>query len=169
VRRLKVDSEMTGNLSSCSLGPGAVSRAAESVKPPPRGGWLVAVCAALAAPAWPAPPQTPVPAAAVTDQAAIDAALQLYGARLLHTALQHRGYPEAALQQKVSGVAVVEITVGADGKLKNQTLVGSTRHGVLDEHALQLMQLAVPLTEVPSALSGRAFRVPVSINYVIPD
>jgi len=132
-------------------------------------GWLLAACAALAAPAWPAPAQPAPPAALAQDQAAIDAALQLYSARLLQTALKHRGYPRAALEQKLSGVAEIEITVGADGKLKQQNLVGSTHNRELDEHALRLMELAVPLTEIPTALAGRAFRVPVSVNYVIPE
>ncbi len=131
--------------------------------------WLVAGCIASAAPAWPAPAQTfPAPLIA-QDQAAIDAALELYSARLLQTAMQHRGYPARALEQRLSGVADIEITIGADGKLQQKSLAGGTHHRVLDEHALQLIEQAVPITAIPSALSGHAFRVKISVNYAIPE
>jgi len=133
--------------------------------------WLTAACVALAASAWPAPaqvgsPQTDQP---TRSQAEVDAALQLYSARLLQTGQKHRSYPAAALEQNLSGVAEIEIDVGADGKLKHKSLVGSSHHRILDEHAMQLMELALPLTEIPSALNGRAFKVHVTVNYVIPE
>ena len=133
--------------------------------------WLTAACAALAASAWSAPaqvgsPRTDQPA---RSQAEIDAALQLYSARLLQTGQKQRGYPAAALEQHLSGVATIEIDIGADGKPEHKSLVGSSHHQILDEHAMQLMELALPLTEIPSALNGRAFKVHVTVNYVIPE
>ena len=133
--------------------------------------WLTAACAALAVLAWPIPAQlaTPETGLPTRSQAEVDAALQLYSARLLQTGQKHRGYPAAALEQNLTGVAAIEIDVGADGKPKHKNLVGSSGHRILDEHALQLMELALPLTEIPSALNGRAFKVHVSVVYVIPE
>ena len=134
---------------------------------PRRNNWLLAVCIAMAAPAWPAAAQSPP--AAEQDQLALEAALQLYSARLLQTAQGRRSYPAAALEQNLSGSVQIEISISSDGKLKAKELVVSSNHRALDQHALQLMELAVPLTEIPSALKGRAFRVPVSVRYVIPE
>lgn len=133
--------------------------------------WLTAACAALALSAWPAPAQVGSPQAGPPphSQSAVDAAMQLYGARLLQTGHKHRGYPAAALEQKLSGVATIEVEIGADGKVKHKSLIGSSSHRILDEHAMQLMELALPLTEIPSALTGRAFKVRVSVNYVLPE
>ena len=133
--------------------------------------WLTAACAALAVAAWPALAQVDSPQTGQPPQskAAVDSALQLYGARLLQTGHKHRGYPAAALEQKLTGVATIEIGIGADGKVKHKSLVGSSSHSVLDEHAMQLMELALPLTEIPSALTGRAFTLRVSVNYVLPE
>ena len=133
--------------------------------------WLTAACAALAASAWPAPAQVGSPQTGQPphSQAVVDSALQLYGARLLQTGHKHRGYPAAALEQKLSGVAPIEIEIGADGKVKHKSLIGSSSHRILDEHAMQLLELALPLTEIPSALTGRAFTVRVSVNYVLPE
>ena len=133
--------------------------------------WLTAACAALALSAWPAPAQVSSPQAGPPphSQAAVDSAMQLYGARLLQTGHKHRGYPAAALEQKLSGVATIEVEIGADGKVKHKSLIGSSSHRILDEHAMQLLELALPLTEIPSALNGRAFKVHLSGNYVIPE
>ena len=43
-------------------------------------------------------------------------------------------------------------------------LAGSARR-MPDEHVLQLMQLAVPITATPSALNRRAFGVRAGVNY----
>ena len=133
--------------------------------------WLAAACAALAASAWTATaqvgsPQTGQPA---HTQAEVDAALRLYSARLLQTGQKLRGYPTEALEQNLSGVATIEIDIGADGKATHKHLTGSSGQRILDEHAMQLVELALPLTEIPSALNGRAFKVHVSVNYVIPE
>ncbi len=134
---------------------------------------LVALVAA-ALPAWPAQPEPAAPPgrganSAAEDKAATDAALQLYRAMLLQSAMQRRGYPAQALARRLSGAVDIEITVGADGKLQHETLIGSSGHTLLDEDALGLLQLAVPLTAIPPALVGRAFRLTVSVNYAIPE
>ena len=129
--------------------------------------WLLPASIGLALPAWAATAE-PAPAAQ-EEQRAFEAGLQLYSALLLQTAQGRRSYPAAAVEQKLSGRVQIEISIGADGKLKAQRLIASSHHRVLDEHALQLMELAVPLTELPPALRSRAFRVTVSVNYVIPE
>jgi len=103
------------------------------------------------------------------DQSALEAGLQLYSALLLQTAQGRRSYPAAALEKRLSGRVQVEISIGADGKLEAERVVATSHHRELDEHAMHLMELAVPLTAIPPALRGRAFRVLVSVDYVIPE
>lgn len=163
MRRLKFHLTMRGSLPARSLR----SRDGSVILKQPLNPWLAAVCIALAAPALPALAQTSPAAAQQEDE--LDAALQLYRARLLQTAQRRRSYPAEALEQRITGTVNVEITVSGDGRLKQKRLLTSSSHGSLDTHALQLLEEAAPLTEVPSALKGRAFRVPVTVNYVLPE
>jgi TonB family protein len=103
--------------------------------------------------------------ASLADRVAIDDALQLYGARLLQVSAKVRSYPEAAVRQQIEGTVQVNVTVGADGKLKQRELIRSSGHALLDEHALAMVETAVPLTEIPLALKNRQFLATVTFVF----
>jgi periplasmic protein TonB len=103
--------------------------------------------------------------ASLADKVAIDDALQLYGARLLQVSAKVRSYPEAAVAQQIEGTVQVNVTVGADGKLKQRELIRSSGHALLDEHALAMVETAVPLTEIPLALKNRQFLAMVTFVF----
>ena len=97
------------------------------------------------------------------------AALQLYQYRLLQVGTRLRGYPPEALRRRLEGTATVALHVSEAGTLSYQTLVHSSGQSVLDDHALALLALAVPLTEIPSALQNRAFIVRVAVAFRLPE
>jgi protein TonB len=106
--------------------------------------------------------------AAAQDAEAIGAALELYQYRLLQAGTRLRGYPPEALNSRLEGSTTVSVHISAEGALTHQAVIQSSGHRVLDEHALGLLALAVPLTEIPRALQNRAFVVRIVVAFVLP-
>jgi len=95
-------------------------------------------------------------------------ALQLYGLRLLQTGSKLRSYPQEAVERKISGTALVELAIDAHGSLIRQTLLQSSGHALLDEHALAMLAKAVPVTEIPGNLKNAAFTIRVAVAFALP-
>jgi len=95
-------------------------------------------------------------------------ALELYKARLLQTGSRLRTYPEEAYAQKLEGTAVVTLGVDAKGRLTRLTLEKSSGHRVLDEHAIGMLEKAVPAVEVPINLRNIAFTIQVVVVFAMP-
>ncbi len=95
-------------------------------------------------------------------------ALELYGIRLLQTGSRLRNYPEEAFREKLAGTAIVALAVGVNGNLERQTLLQSTGHRILDEHAMAMLAKAVPATEIPANLRTTAFTIQVSVVFALP-
>ncbi|MBI4293474.1 MAG: TonB family protein [Betaproteobacteria bacterium] len=109
-----------------------------------------------------------VAAAQDPDPEAIAAALQLYQYRLLQAGTKLRGYPPEAVNARLEGSASVSLHISAAGALTRRAVIQSSGHRVLDEHALALLEEAVPLTEIPLALHNRAFIVRIVVAFVLP-
>lgn len=110
----------------------------------------------------------PVPANAQSAQE-IEAALDLYRYRLLQSTTRLRSYPQQALDDQLEGDCAIELVIAGNGTLKSATLLVSTGHAVLDEHAIMLIHRAAPLTEIPSTLQNKAFAVRFAIAFRLPD
>ena len=102
-------------------------------------------------------------------QPEIESALELYRYRLVQRGTRLRVYPEEALEQQIEGTASMEIVIAGDGSLRSAKLLASSGHALLDQHALDLLVRAVPLTEIPSALQNKAFAIRVAIVFKLPD
>lgn len=68
-------------------------------------------------------------------------------------------FPTAARSAKLSGSPVVEVEIGADGRLKQAKVRRSSGHGALDEAALTILRLASPFDPFPSALATEYARL----------
>jgi protein TonB len=55
-------------------------------------------------------------------------------------------FPDVARREKLSGTPVIEVTIGADGRL-------SSGHAEIDEAAMRILKLAAPYDPFPSELS----------------
>ena len=112
----------------------------------------------------------PAHAGGAPDEAAAtqNGALQLYSARLLQVGRKLGSYPQEAVARRLEGTAQVMVTIAADGSLKQQQLVRSSGHEALDAHAFAILEKAVPLAELPSALKNSQFAVLVTFVFALP-
>jgi protein TonB len=62
-------------------------------------------------------------------------------------------FPDVARRQKMSGTPVIEVTIGADGKLLQTFVRRSSGHPEIDEAAMRILKLAAPFDPFPSELS----------------
>ena len=63
---------------------------------------------------------------------------------------------------------MVTLGVDAKGKLTRLTLEKSSGHRVLDEHAIGMLEKAVPAVEVPINLRNIAFTIQVVVVFAMP-
>lgn len=103
------------------------------------------------------------------SQEEIEAALELFRYRLLQTGSRLRdSYPEDALQQRLQGDVSLELVIGPDGKLRSSGLLTSSGYARLDDTARDVIDRALPLTEIPSTLQNKAFAVRVTVVFRLP-
>ena len=96
-------------------------------------------------------------------------ALELYRYRLVQTGTRLRAYPREAVEQRLQGMATIDLIIAGNGTIARATLIGSSGHASLDDHAMALLAEAVPLTEIPAALQNSRFALRVSIAFKIPE
>jgi protein TonB len=62
-------------------------------------------------------------------------------------------FPSAARRAELSGSPVIEVAIGADGRLLEAAIQRPSGHESLDQAALQILQLASPFEPFPKALA----------------
>lgn len=114
-----------------------------------------------AVPAAPAADAPPAARESVSQQT--DGLVASYEKRLSDLIRRHEYYPERARRQRWEGKAVVGLSISAEGKVTDISLLESTGREILDEAALRMVQRASPLPRAPDALRGkqRIVRVPI--------
>ncbi|MEI6303062.1 MAG: TonB family protein [Betaproteobacteria bacterium] len=118
-------------------------------------GSLFAAALALAGPAM----------AQAPTQAEVDAGLELYTARLSYAIARFRTNPPEGIGRYTEGIVQLRININADGQLEGQALLKSSGNPLLDQHARNILQSAVPQTGIPSGLHKRAFYIDVTIDF----
>jgi periplasmic protein TonB len=64
-------------------------------------------------------------------------------------------FPSAARRPDFTGSPVIEVALGADGRLREATIQRPSSHPEIDEAALQILRLASPFEPFPPALARR--------------
>jgi protein TonB len=64
-------------------------------------------------------------------------------------------FPDVARRKKLSGTPVIEVTIGADGKLLQTVVRRSSGHAEIDEAAMRILKLAAPYDPFPSELIAK--------------
>jgi periplasmic protein TonB len=64
-------------------------------------------------------------------------------------------FPSAARRPDYSGSPVIEVALGADGRLIDATIQRPSSHAEIDQAALQILRLASPFERFPAALARR--------------
>ena len=74
-------------------------------------------------------------------------------------------FPDVARRRKLSGTPVIEVTIGADGKLLNTVVRRSSGHVEIDEAAMRILKLAAPYDRFPSALNAKHDEIRIAYEW----
>jgi protein TonB len=74
-------------------------------------------------------------------------------------------FPDVARRQKLSGTPVIEVTIGADGRLLNTVVRRSSGHAEIDEAAMRILKLAAPYDPCPSALNDKHDEIRIAYEW----
>lgn len=78
-------------------------------------------------------------------------------------------FPNIVRRETLSGTPVIEVTIGANGKLLNTTLRHSSGHRELDEAALRILKLASPYQPFPPALNATHDQIRIAYEWQFLD
>jgi protein TonB len=74
-------------------------------------------------------------------------------------------FPDVARRRKLSGTPVIEVTIGADGKLLNAQVRRTSGHAEIDEAALRILKLAAPYDRFPSELTAKHDEIRIAYEW----
>ena len=74
-------------------------------------------------------------------------------------------FPNVAKREKLSGTPVIEVTIGADGKLLQTIVRRSSGHAEIDEAAMRILKLAAPFDPFPSELSSKHDQIRIAYEW----
>jgi protein TonB len=74
-------------------------------------------------------------------------------------------FPDVARRRKLSGTPVIEVTIGADGKLLNAQVRRTSGHAEIDEAALRILKLASPYERFPSELTAKHDEIRIAYEW----
>jgi protein TonB len=74
-------------------------------------------------------------------------------------------FPDVARRQKLSGTPVIEVTIGADGKLLQTVVSRSSGHAEIDEAALRILKLAAPYDPFPGTLGAKHDQIRIAYEW----
>ncbi len=74
-------------------------------------------------------------------------------------------FPAAARRDKLSGTPVIEVTIGADGKLLRTVVRRSSGHAEIDEAAIRILKLAAPFDPFPSDLTAKHDEIRIAYEW----
>jgi periplasmic protein TonB len=74
-------------------------------------------------------------------------------------------FPNVARREKLSGTPVIEVTIGADGKLLQTIVRRSSGHAEIDEAAMRILKMAAPFDPFPSELSSKHDQIRIAYEW----
>jgi len=78
-------------------------------------------------------------------------------------------FPAAARREKLSGTPVIEVTIGADGRLAQSVIRRSSGHPEIDEAAMRILKLAAPYDPFPADLAARHDEIRIAYEWQFLD
>ncbi|MFI9650923.1 TonB family protein [Guyparkeria halopsychrophila] len=78
----------------------------------------------------------------------------------------NRHYPDALVQQNLSGQVILEVTIGKRGHVLNLAIRQSSGHPILDSAARNLLQAAAPYPAFPEDLAAGYDRLVITRTWV---
>jgi periplasmic protein TonB len=74
-------------------------------------------------------------------------------------------FPDVARRGKFSGTPVIEVTIGADGKLLQTIVRRSSGHAEIDEAAMRILKLAAPFDPFPGDLASKHDEIRIAYEW----
>lgn len=74
-------------------------------------------------------------------------------------------FPDVARRRKLSGTPVIEVTIGADGKLLKTIVRHSSGHAEIDEAAMRILKLAAPYDPFPAKLNAEHDEIRIAYEW----
>ena len=74
-------------------------------------------------------------------------------------------FPDVARRKNLSGTPVIEVTIGADGKLLETKVRRSSGHAGIDEAAMRILQLASPYDPFPKDLNAKHDQIRIAYEW----
>lgn len=99
------------------------------------------------------------------DTRASDVAVYLDSWRRKIERVGTMNFPDVARRAKLSGTPVIEVTIGADGKLLQTVIRRSSGHAEIDEAALRILKLAAPFDSFPSDLAAKHDEIRIAYEW----
>jgi len=114
-----------------------------------------------------AAPSPVAPAAVVPDAGT----LAQYRLAIIAAARRYKRYPRVALDNNWQGKVEIRMAIGANGAIEALSVRASAGHPVLDRQALEMIERAKTMAQIPPALRGREFvmDIPVIFSLLEPD
>jgi TonB family protein len=80
-------------------------------------------------------------------------------------ARRHHEFSDVARRKKLSGTPVIEVTIGADGKLLQTVVRRSSGHAEIDEAAMRILKLAAPFDPFPGELAAKHDEIRIAYEW----
>ncbi len=143
----------------------------------PVGSTFAAPVAAVVAPPTDAAPSQMTANAVATPPAPLHqvpatpdaAALAGYGRTLAAAVDRHKRYPRIALLRQWQGTVLLQLNIGADGRVQEHRLAHSSGYQALDQQALEMLREAMPLPMAPAQLAGVDLSIDIPVIFRIAD
>jgi protein TonB len=74
-------------------------------------------------------------------------------------------FPDVARRKNLSGTPVIEVTIGADGRLLRTKVRRTSGHDEIDEAAMRILKLAAPYDPFPSALAAKHDEIRIAYEW----
>ena len=74
-------------------------------------------------------------------------------------------FPDVARREQQSGTPVIEVTIGADGKLLQTIVRRSSGHAQIDAAAVRILKLAAPYEPFPGELSAKHDQIRIAYEW----
>lgn len=112
------------------------------------------------------PPAVTVPVPPPVRERPVDnLLLSSYGDTLARFLAQYQHYPRIAQLRRWEGKVQLKVFVAKKGTITNVVVAESSGHEVLDQQAIEMVNRANPLPNMPEGLQGREFTILVPVVF----
>lgn len=94
-----------------------------------------------------------------------DVAVYLDGWRRKIERVGTMNFPDVARRRNLSGTPVIEVTIGADGRLLDTKVRHSSGHAEIDQATMRILKLAAPYDPFPADLSARHDQIRIAYEW----